>query len=281
MRLGLEDLPLQLPEHDPTQEQRTQTPSEILPASGSIAPVWHTLVLIAGIVALSWGGSAQLHRAPNRLQTYGTTALLEVAMLGWVALGLRLRRVPFRTLFGSMERGIRGIALDLGIACVFWIGSLMILASVGAAWVGIEYAVAHRHLPAHAGPMEPDSAQKQNVRMLEQLAPEGGLEIACWVVLCCLAGTIEEAVFRGYLQRQFTAWAKGGLVWGVAFSAILFGAAHGYQGSRSMVLLALFGVLFSVLAIFRRSLRAGIFAHSWHDLIAGLTLAFLRAHHLI
>jgi hypothetical protein len=48
-----------------------------------------------------------------------------------------------------------------------------------------------------------------------------------------------------------------------------------------MVLLAVFGALFSVLAIFRRGLRAGIFAHSWHDLIAGLALAFLRAHHLL
>jgi uncharacterized protein len=67
----------------------------------------------------------------------------------------------------------------------------------------------------------------------------------------------------------------------VVFSAILFGAAHGYQGTRNMVLLAVFGALFSVLAIWRRSLRDGIFAHSWHDLIAGLTLAFLRAHHFI
>jgi uncharacterized protein len=130
-------------------------------------------------------------------------------------------------------------------------------------------------------PMEPNAAEKQNVRMLEQLAPASGVEIACWVLLCCLAGTIEEVVFRGYLQQQFTAWTKGGIVWGVVFSAILFGAAHGYQGTRNMVLLAVFGALFSVLAIWRRSLRAGIFAHSWHDLIAGLTLAFLRAHHFI
>jgi O-antigen/teichoic acid export membrane protein len=48
-----------------------------------------------------------------------------------------------------------------------------------------------------------------------------------------------------------------------------------------MVLLAVFGVLFSLLAIFRRNLRAGIFAHSWQDIIAGLTLALLKAHHTI
>ena len=77
-------------------------------------------------------------------------------------------------------------------------------------------------------------------------------------------------MFRGYLQRQFTAWAHGSDAVGVVFSALLFGAAHGYQGVRNMFLLAVFGGLFSLLALFRRSLRAGIFAHSWHDLIAGL-----------
>jgi membrane protease YdiL (CAAX protease family) len=265
-----------------TEAPSTETQFKILSGPVPFAPVWHTVVLIGGIVALSVGGSSQLHHVSSRLLTYGTTAALELVMLGWVALGLRLRKIPFRSLFGATTRGIRGIALDLGIACIFWIGSLMILASIGAVWVGAEYAVAHRHSTAHAGqPMEPNSAEKQNVRILEQLAPASGVEIACWVLLCCLAGTIEEVVFRGYLQRQFTAWAKGGVVWGVVFSAVLFGAAHGYQGTRNMVLLAVFGALFSVLAILRRSLRAGIFAHSWHDLIAGLTLAFLRAHHLV
>ena len=278
---------MQIPESDPVQAvpkeiSLAETHSEILLGPVPLAPVWHTVVMIGGIVALSVGGSSQRHHVSSRLLTYGTTAALELVMLGWVALGLWLRRIPFRSLFGATTQGFRGIALDLGIACVFWIGALMILASVGVVWTGAEYAMTHQHSPAHAGqPMESNSAEKQNVRILEQLAPASGVEIACWVLLCCLAGSIEEVVFRGYLQQQFTAWTKGAVVWGVVFSAALFGAAHGYQGTRNMVLLAVFGALFSVLAILRRSLRAGIFAHSWHDLIAGLTLAFLRAHRLI
>jgi len=47
------------------------------------------------------------------------------------------------------------------------------------------------------------------------------------------------------------------------------------------VLIAVFGALFSALAIYRRSLRAGMIAHSWHDLIFGLALAFLRSNHII
>ena len=86
--------------------------------------------------------------------------------------------------------------------------------------------------------------------MLEQLAPANGKEVGCWVVLCCLAGFVEEIVFRGYLQRQFTAWARGRGVAGVVFAALSFGGAHGYQGVRNMVLLSVFGALFSLLAIF-------------------------------
>ncbi len=281
---------MQIPESDSAKPPLTETipremPLQVRPVPVPAAPWWHTAVLIVGIGALSVAGKLQLagfHGAPHRLLTYGTTATLELAMLGWVALGLRMRKTPLRSLFGVVDQGFRGIALDLGVACVFWIASLLILASVGVVWTGAEYALTHRNAPMHGGqPMEPNSAQKENVRILAQLAPASGVEIACWVLLCCLAGTIEEAVFRGYLQRQFTAWAKGGVVWGVVFSAILFGAAHGYQGTRNMVLLAVFGALFSVLAILRRGLRAGIFAHSWHDLIAGLALAFLRAHRLL
>lgn len=251
----------------------------------ALAPAWHTVVLVAGVLALSVNGSSRfsaLHHGPNRLATYGATAAVELAMLGWVAFGLWLRKIPVRTLFGTMAGGLRGVALDLGIALVFWMGSLMILGTLGLVWTSVEAAMTHGQAPIHAGqPMAPSASEKQTLETLGSLAPSNGMEGACWVLLCGLAGFIEETVFRGYLLRQFTAWTRGGLVAGVVLSSLLFGAAHGYQGPRNMVLLAIFGVLFSLLAIVRRSLRAGIFAHSWHDLIAGLALALLRSHHVL
>jgi membrane protease YdiL (CAAX protease family) len=249
-----------------------------------IAPVWHTVVLLLGILSISIAGKLQLvgvqHR-PNRLLTYATTAGMELLMLGWVALGLRLRRVPFRSLLGKTARGLRGWAIDFGIAAAFWIGALMILGTAGILWTSVETAISLEHNRGGGHAEGPSQKNAETLRTLEELAPENGTEIAGWVLLCCFAGTIEELVFRGYLQRQFTAWARGGAAWGVAFSAVMFGAAHGYQGARNMVLLAVFGALFSALAIMRRSLRAGIIAHSWHDLIAGLTLALLRSHRLL
>lgn len=249
-----------------------------------IAPVWHTVALILGILSVSIAGKLQLvglqHR-PNRLLTYATTAGMELLMLGWVVLGLRMRRVPFRSLLGDTARGLRGWAIDFGVAAMFWIGALIVLGTVGILWTSVDTAIslAHSRVSGHAA----SSRQKneETLRTLEELAPENGTEIACWALLCCFAGTIEELVFRGYLQRQFTAWARGATIWGVAFSAAMFGAAHGYQGARNMVLLAVFGALFSALAIVRRNLRAGMIAHSWHDLIAGLTLALLHTHRLL
>lgn len=277
--------PLQEVHLGPAEILVPEPPTPIEPAMVSIAPVWHTLVLIIGILGLSIAGSTGLtsqRHGSNRLITYGATAGMEILMLGWVALGLWLRKVPFKSLFGSLDKGVRGLFLDAVIGFAFWIGAMTILGSIGLAWTAGEYAATHHNtLPRPGQHIDASPAQKQTAQTLAQLAPSNGKEIACWVLLCCIAGFVEEAVFRGYLQRQFTAWARGGAVVGVVISASMFGAAHGYQGMRNMVMLAVFGALFSLLALFRKSLRAGIFAHSGHDLIAGLALMYLRAHHVI
>lgn len=264
----------------PPYEGQQEAPSQPL----ALAPVWHTLVLIAFILSVSLRGVYRHpgEGSPNRLITYGVTALLEFAMVAWVAFGLRLRRISLRSLFGSVPTDIRSIALDVGIAFIFWIGSLLVLATMAIAWIGVENAVTHLHAPVHAGqPSTPDQKQKQAVNAVLQLAPSNAKEVAGWVLLCVLVGIAEELIFRGYLQRQFSAWGRGHAAVGVVFSALIFGGAHGYEGMRSMFLLSVFGSLFSLLALFRRSLRAGIFAHSFHDLIAGLTLAILHSRHVV
>lgn len=274
-----------MPENDLINGPMDDSPQGSAISPPTLAPTWHTAVLIAGILVLSIVGALRplaLHSSANRLMTYGTTAVMELVMLGWVAFGLRLRKIPLRLLFGAVPGDFRSIARDLGIAFVFWIGSLMILAALGVFWSAVEAEVTHQQPAIRAGrPFAPSPSEKRTARELAQLAPSNGEEIAGWVLLCLLVGVVEELVFRGYLQGQFTAWAHGGAAAGVVFSALLFGAAHGYQGVRNMVLLAVFGALFSLLALFRRSLRSCIFAHSWHDLVAGLALGLLRSHHLL
>jgi membrane protease YdiL (CAAX protease family) len=69
-------------------------------------------------------------------------------------------------------------------------------------------------------------------------------------------------------------------VWlGIAISAVFFGLAHGYEGTSGMLLIVLYGAFFGILAHLRRSLRAGMFAHAWHDSLSGIVLYF--ASHLL
>ena len=285
------------PNNDPsgnagTEAQDSSAPSAepTAPKPTSIAPAWHTVVLMLGIVAVSVIG-VQRHPgghgvvAVNRIRTYGVTAGLELVLIAWVAFGLRLRGIRLRSLLGKVSSDFRSIALDAGIAILFWMGSLMTLATIALMWISIEAAITHKPIPietSKAGQRTlPKQAEDQAARAVVQLAPSNGKEIACWLLLCALVGVAEEIVFRGYLQQQFTAWARGAAAAGVVFSAMMFGGAHGYEGVRAMFLLTVFGALFSLLALFRRNLRAGIFAHSWHDAFAGLTVALLHSHHVL
>ena len=250
--------------------------------SRSIAPGWHTLVLVAAIVGFSIHGALQfsaVHSPIHRLATYGLTAAMELGMLAWIILGLRLRKTPLRSLLGCFEFSFRSIVVDVGIALVFWVASLILLGTLAVAWTGAAAIFAHQPKPAtSAQTLAPSASQKQQLKTMMELAPANGAEIVAWVGLCMLAGFSEEVAFRGYLQRQFIAGARGGIAIGILLSAMCFGAAHGYEGARGMFLITAFGVLFSVLAHFRRSLRAGMIAHAWQDILAGIALAFLRSH---
>ena len=263
----------------------TPTP-HLAPAPTPVAPAWHTVVLLAFILTISLRGAAKsplahISNSHYRLATYAVTGVFQLILLGWVAFGAYLGKTPLRSLFGAVSGKARAIFIDLGVACVFWVASLMILGTLAIFWLAVQTLITHRHLAAHSGPfLQPDPTQQKVVHALGNLAPSSAAEIACWILLCLLVGVVEELVFRGYLMRQFTAWGRGARCWRGVFS-LFFGAAHGYEGARNMVLLSVFGALFSLLALFRSSLRAGIFAHSWHDICIGLTLAFLHSRHLL
>jgi membrane protease YdiL (CAAX protease family) len=213
-------------------------------------------------------------------------AAMDVVLLAWIGFGLRLKKVPFRSLLGECPMSFHSILRDLSYAAAFWIAALMVLGSLGSAWSRAEALLTHQAPAAHAPQnareaLAADAGKLQILRALQRIAPANGREIAAWMLLCLLVGFTEEVVFRGYLQRQFTLWARGSAAWGVAASALVFGSGHIYEGARGVFLIAVFGALFSLLALYRRSLRAGMMAHAWHDLITGLAVTLLGAKHLI
>jgi membrane protease YdiL (CAAX protease family) len=104
---------------------------------------------------------------------------------------------------------------------------------------------------------------------ISQMMPHGWVERALWVLLAASAGISEEFVFRGYLQRQLTAFT-GRTTMGLLLQVSIFAVAHGYQGVRSCLVIAIYGALFTLLALWRKSLRPGMIAHAWTDIIGGL-----------
>jgi CAAX protease family protein len=57
---------------------------------------------------------------------------------------------------------------------------------------------------------------------------------------------------------------------------LIFGVSHGYQGPTYMVIISVYGCLFGLLALWRRSLRPGMLAHFFQDGGIGLV-----ARHLV
>lgn len=227
-----------------------------------IAPWWHTAILVIIILGVSSLGT--FHRKPislagHHIARYAVTIVWEwvLALIAWW--GLHLRRTPIRQILGTRRTGFREWARDFGIALAFWIIAMVILAAVA---VVLRLArVSH--------------AEKAVIN----LGPETLAQILVWIALCCSAGIVEEFVFRGYLMQQFS--SINGKVWiGVVASSLLFGAAHGYEGIGAMITIAVYGALFCALAIRRRSLRAGMIAHAWHDSITGIAIAIAKHLHL-
>jgi uncharacterized protein len=194
----------------------------------------------------------------HHLANYAVTIAWEWALAGLALWGTRLKKTSLRELLGERRPGMRAFLTDVAAAAIFWIFSAIVLTSL-ALFLRLF------HL---------ESAQKQ----ISQLAPSSIAEAALWIALSVSAGICEEFIFRGYFQQQF-ARVTGRLWCGVLVSALLFGAAHGYEGIAGMLMITVYGALFSLLAVRRRSLRAGMIAHGWHDSITGIALWLLnRAH---
>jgi membrane protease YdiL (CAAX protease family) len=153
---------------------------------------------------------------------------------------------------GDRWKSLRQVLIDIGIAAAFWVcsGALLFLLS--------------KLLRA-------DGMGKNMQFML----PQGGLQIAMWIALSITAGICEEAIFRGYFQRQFISFTKNAAA-GIVLSAAAFGAAHAYQGLRMVVLIALYGAMFGILAHWRKTVRPGMIAHAWQDSLSGVVASLMR-----
>jgi membrane protease YdiL (CAAX protease family) len=220
-----------------------------------VAPWWHTAILISFFVGLAAAGLLFQHKAsanpaivaqhPNVIPLYLSLIVAEWGLVLYVARGMRRTGTTLRDLMGGPLTDRRHALTDVVLAVGVW-----------AAWSLLQFAWNHWLGAAHAASIRP-------------LLAERLVEIPAWIALSVTAGFAEEIVFRGYLQRQFGAWT-GNAALALIAQALVFGIGHGYQGIDACARITVFGVIFGLLAMWRRSLRPGMMAHAFTDIVAGI-----------
>jgi uncharacterized protein len=220
-----------------------------------IAPAWHTAVVLCLLLGLSFFGAhvdlPSISRAHGRAPSYLIVIAMEWTLVAFIWWGLSRRGIRISDLVGGSWARPAYLLRDLGIALAF------ILIFGGGVLQGLAYLL--------------KAAPPQTLRAM---MPQTGIEMFLWVLMSLTAGFCEELIFRGYLQRQFSALAHS-LIGGIVLQAIVFGLAHGYQGWKFMSIIAVYGACFGLLAQWRRSLRPGMLGHALQDTAGGLLARFL------
>jgi uncharacterized protein len=169
---------------------------------------------------------------------YISVLVMEWLLVFYVRMGVHKRGMRLRDLVGGRWTTPKEVMRDIALGAGLW-----------AVWIGL--------MNAHLLGGGTNAAQG--------LLPRGILESLVWIPVALSAGFCEEVAFRGYLQRQFRAITDSA-GWAVLFQALVFGVGHLYEGVGQVARITLFGVLFGLLALWRKSLRPGMVAHAWSDI---------------
>lgn len=218
-----------------------------------VAPLWHTLVLLALSAGLLWMQSRSLaagNQHHGNVTHYLSVIVAEWGLSFYVWLGgLIPGATRLRDLVGGRWSSMKDVLRDIGIALGFWI-------VFAAAGIFMNFLLG----PSH-------------VKTLGFVNPRGGVEVTLWVMMSMTSGFCEELVFRGYLQRQFLA-LTGSAALAVLAQAVLFGVAHSYQGIKLVITITVLGLLYGILAHWCASLRPGMISHAWSDILNVIPIRF-------
>lgn len=214
-----------------------------------IASPLHTILVLAvqgGLAVRTMIRLGHTGAAANvdRVQLYERTLMSEWFMFALVLVGVWWSGSALATVLGDRWRSASEVLRDAGIGVAF----LFVPVMLGAIFGGHGAA--------------PD-------RVVQSLFPHGGVEITLWILVSITAGICEEALFRGYLQRQFMALTKNATL-GIILSAAVFGMSHAYQGFGRAMQIGVLGATSGILAHWRKSVRPGMFAHALQDIMGGL-----------
>lgn len=214
-----------------------------------VAPLWHTTLFVMFVLGISLFYALQSHRVgsspsqrPSTFAVYTSALMFQTVSFLYVWFGIRRRHVRVMDLIRGRWDSPAQVGRDIAIAAGIWV-----------VWVGLELLL---RILLHA----------PNPQSVQQLFPHTSAEKFGWLAVSTVAGFCEELTFRGYLQQQFLA-ITGRMAPAILLQAAVFGFGHGYQGIRLISTICMYGVMFGLLAWWRRDLRSCMLAHAWTDAI--------------
>ena len=246
---------------NPAPEQLN--PPQTVPAATFREPItriaawWHTVLVLLLLAAWAIIGALRVEKLrtlaiTHRRWFYARSMLTEWAVLAIVLFGVWLHKSPFAAVLGERWKSAAQIWRDFKVSVAFWFAAVAILIFLG--------------LQLRAVPNGPG---------IKFLLPHGGIEKLLWLGVSVSAGICEEAIFRGYLQRQFLAMTHSAPV-SIVLTGTLFGGMHAYQGLRGVITIGALGLMLGILAHWRGTVRPGMFAHAWQDALPGLLSHLFR-----
>ena len=224
-----------------------------------IAPWFHTVFLLVVLTLWATYGALRLNLPANVMphyMTYTSNIIIQCLLVGSTIAGLYHRRQFITSVLGSFTR--QNLFRDLAIGIATYVGALCLLAFLN---------LAIRFTPLHL-------THRSDIVLA--LAPHSFPELALWMVVSLAAGTCEEFIFRGYLQRQLTSWVQAAPV-AIGVTSLLFGCLHFYQGTAGVLQVTALGLIYGIVAAWRGNLRSVMIAHFLQDAITG-TAIYMRHH---
>ena len=222
-------------------------PPESLASSRHLRRLLYIVFGIAVAMLVQARKSAPPAAATSRIPLYLALIAVEFSFVWFVAIGIRARGHTLRELFGRRWRTAFDGAGDL------------VLALVTVGFLHISGPLLYYLLGRWAS---------NTGFLLPATLPES----VVWIAVSAAAGACEELVFRGYLQRQLWSLTKN-LPAALLLQAIIFGIGHIYQGWKPALVTAIYGLVFGLVAAWRRSIIPGAIAHTIIDVMGGLVRA--------
>ena len=219
-------------------------PPEALASSRHLRRLLYIVLGISIAMLVQARKSAPTPTVPSRIPLYLALIAVEFSLVWFVAIGIHVRGHTLGELFGRRWRTMFDGAGDIVLA----------LATTGLLRISgpLLYFLLGRW-PSNTGFLLPATVPESVV----------------WFAVSAAAGVGEELVFRGYLQRQLWSLTKN-LPVALLLQAFIFSIGHIYQGWKPALATAIYGLVFGLVAAWRRSVLPGAIAHTVIDVMGGL-----------